>query len=460
MRLPRKFAALLLLGLFAVAATIPAYGDGDVAERDKGAYYKKTLAEIKIRHAEAHYEHGVKLFEKRAYNEAANEFTRAVEAAGRHKEASKYLKKTVPFKGVEGYQAVFREYWKTFTKIDNDAAAELAELGAWCAGRDMTSEARRCYEKALEIEPGNAAAKKFFGFVKVRPFGWVKTEVARKINEGLLDFDGKWLPASQVKKTRKNWATAWVLKSGHYELRTNCDAEEGRRTLDRLELLYALWRDHLLVPAKGWEAKKKLKIHYFATRDDLIKNSPRSVAIMVKSTQACAGVYNPYERTAYYYKSDVADEVVIHESTHQIFDAIKPGGSVSGKPGYWVSEGAPVFAERFEVKDGVPAFFGTTTRSAITKQSFKKKALPSIAKLDALDYATFNKDAWTNYRASFAVASYLMLKNGGKWRRPFLKYALEIERGRGKPGLFKKTFGYEPKRLQAEFDVYMRDEFR
>ena len=94
MQHPRRAAILLLLGLFALAATLSAYIHGDPGEQGEDAYYKKNLAEIKARHAKAHFDHGVKLFEKKAYNEAANEFTRAVEAAGKHKEASKYLKKS------------------------------------------------------------------------------------------------------------------------------------------------------------------------------------------------------------------------------------------------------------------------------------------------------------------------------------------------------------------------------
>ena len=62
-RKPRAF--LFLAVLLGFASALFAYDADDTAGRDPKAAYIEKLSAIKARHAQAHFDHGVKLFEKR-----------------------------------------------------------------------------------------------------------------------------------------------------------------------------------------------------------------------------------------------------------------------------------------------------------------------------------------------------------------------------------------------------------
>jgi len=74
---------------------------------------------------------------------------------------------------VEAGPTVFDEYDRRLAQARETADAQ-AELGQWCEGAGLKSEARQHFEKALELNPNHAAARRALGFTRVGHL-WVES---------------------------------------------------------------------------------------------------------------------------------------------------------------------------------------------------------------------------------------------------------------------------------------------
>jgi len=100
---------------------------------------------------------------------------------------------------------------------DREAAAKTAEdfyqLGAWAQKRKMTKDAKRCMQKALDLDPKHAGAHAFFGHVEYkgewltpeqRDLRQKSDEEAAMLARGLVRFQDRWVTPDEKLHLEKN----------------------------------------------------------------------------------------------------------------------------------------------------------------------------------------------------------------------------------------------------------------
>lgn len=429
---------------------------------DPAVEYKEKLAELEAGEAELHFKLGVKLYKANAFNEAANEFTRALRLKSDYPKATEYLEKPKPFRTLYDYDTLVITYWNTLAKIRTDTAKEYVSLAKWAKKKKLGEEAKACYGKAMAANPDNKDARKAMDYTYLKPYGWVADADAKNLKKGLLPFEGKWLKAREAEIKHSEWANAWVLESAHYKLTTNVKYLEALEILRELESFFRLWDDYLLTFKDGWKREGKMEVWYARTRDDLLTNAPEAAKATLQ-LEGAYGVFWAQTGIAYFFKETGDDEqgyqALYHECTHQVFAGFREAEDKdkAGLRGYWSAEAVAVFAERYEEKNNVPSFLKKTKRYEQTKRDFAEGKLISAAEIEQATKAEFaSGDARKFYMTAMGLGHFLMFHNGGKHRENFFKYVIAVEKGLGSDKLFRDTFDFLPGDIEADFKYFMR----
>ena len=214
-------------------------------------------------------------------------------------------------------------------------------------------------------------------------YGWILSTHVRKYNDGLRPFRGKWITAQRDAVLRRDFQNAWVVRTDHFEVRTNHSLERGvavARSLERYHTFFfqtfaaffetpdelrKRFQNSTVRGMRNAANAPPYKVHYYAAKqefvDRLIERIPR-----IAMTN---GLYYQTDQTSYFFHDvgDESDSTLFHEATHQFFDvsstnarrqaALKRAGKVrqravqpwvvAEKDDFWVIEGIACYMESF-----------------------------------------------------------------------------------------------------------------
>ena len=85
-------------------------------------------------------------------------------------------------------EEIHEERWKKCK-----TARDFYELGKWAESKGLRVQALRDYEKAIELDPNFAPARKALGHIYYKGRWWTKEEYYEKV-KGLVYRNGKWIP--------------------------------------------------------------------------------------------------------------------------------------------------------------------------------------------------------------------------------------------------------------------------
>lgn len=145
-------------------------------------------------------------------------------------------------------------------------ADEFCELGLWCEKKHMRSEAKGCMERAIELDPDHAGAHGWLGHVSYRgewmtpeererrmqadreremlerglvKYGdqWVTPEERVKLEQGLVEVDGKWLPFAEAQRAKglEEFEGDWLPRA---EALARTDAAQAQASAKRSFQVY------------------------------------------------------------------------------------------------------------------------------------------------------------------------------------------------------------------------------
>ncbi len=106
--------------------------------------------------------------------------------------------KSAEVTAIEPGKTTFELYKERAAKTDaKDAKAQL-ELGDWCRGKRLKSEAKRHWRRVLELDTDHAEARKRLGFIRYQG-AWLTSDAYRRAR-GFVKVKGKWVLREKARR--------------------------------------------------------------------------------------------------------------------------------------------------------------------------------------------------------------------------------------------------------------------
>jgi hypothetical protein len=351
------------------------------------------------------------------------------------------------------------DHWQAnFFEIRRKLADTLfAEArSALAAGR--ASDAYRLLHEALRENPEHADA-----LAMLRS---AETEAAIEVRRGAAD------------DALLEWRSGryWQVTSPHFEIVTNvARGDEARRIAGRLELLHTVWRQVFFdywsegargtfsfvsrsIPAPRIAARHRVVV--FRERQEYVV---RLTALGVSGAGTSEGFYADEQKRSFFYAGDeAAYSTWYHEATHQLFQETGDAAPKVAADGHvWLVEGAAMYMESLEERDGVVAVGGFDARRLQYARQRRlvdgfHMPLAELARMGRKELAGHD-DIRQLYSESCGLVHFLFDGEGGKHRAAAIGLLKEIYAGRARPDSLAALTGVQPEQLDAAYAVFLAD---
>jgi hypothetical protein len=278
-----------------------------------------------------------------------------------------------------------RELESRWQKLRSAQAAALFALAKRAAAErrpslayELTTEAAResrdfkpAWRMSGYVKSGDAWRTPFeaqqlgLGNVWHARFGWLKAEHLARYQRGERFYRNRWMPAAEEARLRREAEDPWRIETDHYSVVTDDSLEEGVALAERLERLYAVWRqvfagylvsDAELAdrfareePGRDRDRTKHRVVHY-RSREEY----NRQLSASQPQIGITLGLYVEDAHTAYFFAGEDQEPATLdHEATHQLFQECRPvARQVGGRDNFWIIEAAACYMESLEERDG------------------------------------------------------------------------------------------------------------
>ena len=266
------------------------------------------------------------------------------------------------------------------------------------------------------------------------PEGWVKKENKKKWDQGLREYQGKWVTKEEEKRIRtRNNYNPYAVESEHFEVQTNLGREKALEFANLLEDFYGqFFRFYVgfydqVAGAKllfnQAKMKSKHKVFVFPSRDDyltFVKSEKGNDELLRNS----GGFWSPSDRKSFFYWTESTDETIYtlyHEVTHQLFGETKEGSGQS-KGNNWVVEGIASYMETWQKVNGKwkPGSRIDSDRLQVAKGLMDGFNLEAYIAIDHHEFHDKNRGA--NYALGAALSHFLMHYQDGIYKEDYVRF--------------------------------------
>ncbi len=404
---------------------------------------------------------------------------------GESTDAADILKDIDNLPGGDGTPACAKGFDSKLGGIVKDLTDRLCSAVDKCLGANEPGLAFDLFQFLLKLDPDNARAHKSLGHVKIegkwlRPYefqqfkngvvwdprlGWILAREKSRYDAGeYYDIGAKrWAPLASLNREHSDPPKPWRMKSEHFELVSTADLELSVKVLTRLEAFFLqAFGEYDLFFARGSTgtgarlifgvapADKRLTVHFY-------RDAQQFKAHARPPTEWAAGFYSGGTGASYFHAFDgrMSAGVLQHELTHQILGEFSPGHAPA-----WLSEGAAVYLQDAEFRDGILTLGGPLKNHRVaeyrTNLRAGKKELPfkEVIKLgNGRDWDS--GDVSANYRGAGAAVTFLMHFDGGRYRGDFLDLLRDSYHGSARP--IEDYFGLSIDSLDFLMDRFYRE---
>lgn len=351
----------------------------------------------------------------------------------------------------------YRDYRELRRIHDYEASSRFLALGAAKEKKGDAAGAKAAYRRALDYDPDFADAHARLGEERVEGQGWFPKAEAEKRAQGLLPFEGRWLPAAEVAQKRRRWADAWEVAGPNFTVRSNHSIEAARAVLGWAEEMHAVLVRETAPVLRPPAKTKPMPVFLFATKDDydahVREKHPGGVA------PSALGFYSNEDGAAHFWfrgdggPSPLAS-VVRHECCHQVLDAWIPWKEEpTRQAGFWIYEGLARWFESVENRDG-KLLAGNPRHPPF--QSAKALVVSGRAASLAALVRMEQPEMSPHYDTAAGATLFFMSAGDARYREKFLRYCRAVLAGEGDATPFEKAFGEAPEEFETAWREYLR----
>ncbi|HVE41007.1 MAG TPA: hypothetical protein VNM14_14020 [Planctomycetota bacterium] len=403
-------------------------------------------------------------------------------------------------KAVEHAERPGEELKKSAYSFDNQIKSILKKFTGQifnavekCIAAGEAGYAFDLYRFLLQADPENERAHKSLGEQKIdnrwmRPFeqdqwkaglawdekgGWVPVKSRERLDQGeIYDTETKqWGKGQDLDKQHAEVAKPWRMESEHFQLISTADHTVNVKLLARMEafFLQAFRQYDLFFAGKNASknaslifgvvpAKKKLVVNFYRSEQQFKEHAN-------PPTTWAAGFYSGGKHASFFYggggSRDFSIELMQHELTHQILGEYSDGGRGGGP---WLTEGAAVFLESAEFRNGTLSLGDLKDNRDIAdyrrnlragqKEHSLKTMLETFGARGEWDQGDISK----NYRGAGATVYFLMHFDGGRYRADTIQLLRDAYFGQPRPveeyfGISVAGLSFLMERFYKECDI-------
>ncbi len=358
-----------------------------------------------------------------------------------------------------------KEYLRRLESYYRATADRCFEAYRIAKAASMKEETVTALQKTIEFYHDHEGARKERGEEKVDGFGWIAKADAEFVRASCFDADSR--SVEDLEKSdgeHETWASAWVVRSKHYVLRTDLPVRRALAALELLEKLHAV----LLEWCEGsfTEPPERMGVYFFRRLADLEAERAK-----LPNTPAAVAFYHALTNVVYVRSFDSArengggvgrsdQEFLLHEATHQLLDRGAEQRVVSifqqsnqrldAVDNYWIVEGAATWFSTLRFEGGEAKLGSDAWRIGAVRGLATQGKLPTLRSFLELSYDEFLKGSHANYAISYALTAFLV----EKYKKPFVTFLREYYLGNGSLPSFEKTVSGIDK-LDREFRVWL-----
>jgi hypothetical protein len=224
------------------------------------------------------------------------------------------------------------EAWRLeLRRVRERQAVDLYLLSRDFLHEGFPSSAYRLVREVTLADPDHAFARRILGYQRMKnewitpfeasqsrnmvwhdQFGWLLKTYVDRYQQGLRNFNGKWMPAEQEADVRRDFRNAWEVRTEHFLVKTNHSLERGVEVARKLEEYHDFFVQtfagffqspaqlKLLFTNAGLPGRsrqgKPFEVHYFRTREEYIQ----TLKHMVPHIENTTGLYHTGDGVAYF----------------------------------------------------------------------------------------------------------------------------------------------------------------
>lgn len=367
-----------------------------------------------------------------------------------------------------------RKWRQELRTLQTEYAQELFKKAKTAKDTGRISLAYDLVREVARHDPDHTFARRLLGYVRYQDewvtfhqkkmleqkyvltdkFGWLKADQVERYENGERFYNSKWISAAKEAELRRNFKHAWIVKTDHYEIRTNhsleMGVELGRHLEDFYRIFFQTFAGFLTKPSElnnlfndgttsEGTAAKKFVVHYYRTKQEYVETLKSALGPLIEGT---SGLYLSGNRRLanrsiahFFHNTDATEEerlaTMFHEATHQLFsEAYTSNADVGVNSDFWVIEAIACYMESFQCSEET---FSLGDPRYIRFQNAQYRVVEDnyyvpLQELSLMGQKAFQADPEIskNYSQGSGLAHFFMHYEDGIYRDAFIAYLSDI----------------------------------
>ena len=357
-------------------------------------------------------------------------------------------------------------YWQTqLRNLETEYAKDLYMQSRGALNQGFPSYAYNLVREAAIHDSDHPQVRRILGFVRMgnewvtpfafsqmklkgnvwhEEFGWLPRSYVERYIGGERNFQGRWISAEKEKERRRDFNSAWEVRTDHYLIKTNVSLEKGVEMGKALEDFYVVFQETFagffntpeqlkkLFDGTGKSVRADAKpyiVHFYRTREEYVNRLKR----VFPSIDQTNGVYMINDRVAHFYDDHANEQggTLFHEATHQLFfESHHANRAIGEKNHFWIIEGIACYMESFHRKNGsISLGDANYIRFAGARQNLlDKHYYVPLREFSGFGMNEFQRspELAKNYTQAAGLARFFMHYDKGRYREALVKHLSQL----------------------------------